>query len=160
MAGAQDLIDDDPAVNLESRRRGQFDVRLCTNPGHYAVDGELANLAGVSVPGAEDHAASSLLQIDDGMPWQHLDPLLTVGVGDKAGQVAGEEAVADGVAGEEVDHLLPVRGQGGGDLRADEPAADDGEPIAVVGERAQASVVIERAEGDHPIPSDRQASRA
>ena len=77
--------------------------------------------------------------------------MAAVEVRDGLGQVGGEEPRADPLLGKGERHLPPVRAQGRGELGADEPAAEDDEAPAALGERAEAAVVAERAEVDDVV---------
>ena len=76
---------------------------------------------------------------------EDLDALLPVVGGDGVRQVGGEGAPADPGLGEDHRHLASLRAQRGGDLGADEAAADHGKARPAVGECANSAVVVERA---------------
>ena len=65
--------------------------------------------------------------------------------------------VADPRTREEHDHILPIHRQCRSDLRADEPAADDREALALFGQRAQPLIIVERAIVDHVIAAPGEA---
>ena len=73
---------------------------------------------------------------------------------------AGKMRASDPRLREDHRHRAAVQGERGRDLGADEAAADHEEARARVGERAQAPVVVDRAEVDDRVVAEGEPARA
>ena len=69
----------------------------------------------------------------------------------EGGELRREEASSDSVLGKDDRHRAAVHRECGGDLRADEAAADDGHPDSLARELVQAAVVVDRAVVDDAL---------
>ena len=148
MARAEGFIDNDAVPDLQPRGAGHLRVRLDPQSGHHPVHDHLPAALRL-----QHGLRPVLLQPDDPLSGPHVHALLPVETVEEHRKIARIAAAADPFIGEQHHDVLVVHGQRRRDLRADEPAADDGKLPALLGERAEARVVVERPEVNDAIAS-------
>jgi len=89
----------------------------------------------------------------------HHDALLAVVVHEERGEIGGIDARAEPCFGNDHGHVAALHPQSRGDLAADEPATEHGEPHGLIGEGAEPPVVCQSAEVDDVRRFERQLAR-
>src|SRR5881628_2814033 len=154
LAGAAPLVHHDTVVDPQPRLLRQLHVRLNAEAGDDYIGRKLRVLGR-----AHDGLAGPRLEARQPLAHPQLHSLLPVVVHEEACQVGGEHPRAQSVLWDEHGHVAALQPQRGGDLRADEPATDDGEPHRRLGEPPQAPVVLAGPEVDHLLRLERQPPR-
>ncbi len=156
MAGPQRGIDANAVADGQPGGLGQLDVGLDAQSGHHGVDGDLVLASRGDVPRADPQSAFMLVDAEHLFFRPNSHALVPIELVEERGQVAGEHAAADAGLGEDHHHVVARRrgsqaGQGRGDFRADEPAADHREPLMLLGQAVEPVVIVQGAEVDHRV---------
>ena len=136
-AGPPVLVDEDAVVDLEAGGFGEVRRGDDSEPGDDHIRLDRRAVLRRHGPGAD---------LLDELSRENGDALLAVVVVDERRELCGEETCADPVVREDDGHVASVRRERGGDLGADEPAADHGDADSVAGE-ARAAAGSRRASG-------------
>src|SRR5690606_16987101 len=146
VTGAEPAVHHDAVGDLEPRGLGEPGVGLDAEARDHAVHLDALAAAG------HDHEVIALVHhVRDAGARAYVHAAFTVVPVQEARELGREEAAADAVLGEQHDDLLPDHGERGGDLGADEPAADHREPLAPLRPAPQPAVVFEGAIVEHAV---------